>query len=311
MITYAGKGEEIPRFDKKTSVTIGNFDGVHLGHQELIRRANAEADSRGLKTLVLSFFPHPLWIICPGKAPSLLTPFDVKQRILERYGVDILVAIEFSREFAGWTHHRFLQEILIKRLNCFRLVVGPDFRFGRNREGDIDFLRRSAPFGVDVVPPVVVEGEPVSSTRIRRLLKDGDVSGAARLLGRAYRLSGTVIRGDRRGHKLGFPTANLDPVPRSLVPKKGTYLTRTLLDGGGCYTSVTNIGINPTFGDSKSMRVETHLIEFQGDLLEKDISIEFIERIRDEMRFSSSKELISQIKQDVLYAMRVCEVVNR
>lgn len=311
MITYAGKGDEIPRFHQETSVTIGNFDGVHLGHQELIRRARTKALEKGWQTLVLSFFPHPLWVICPKKAPSLLTPFDVKQRILERYGVDIFVAIEFSHEFARWAHTMFLEEILVGRLKCGHLVIGPDFRFGKDRMGDVDFLKENAPFSVEEVPPVVVNGEPVSSTRIRRLLKDGDVSEAADLLGRAYRLSGTVVRGDQRGRKLGFPTANLSPVPRSLVPKRGTYLTRTLLNGGGCYASVTNIGRNPTFGESGGTRVETHLIGFEGDLLGSRISIEFIERIRDEMRFSSPAELVSQIEQDVLYAMRVCEMVNQ
>ncbi len=310
MITYAVKGEEIPRFNQETSVTIGNFDGIHLGHQELIRRARTKALEKGWQTLVLSFFPHPLWVICPKKAPPLLTPFDVKQRLMERYGVDIFVAIEFSREFAQWTHVRFLEEILMERLRCGHLVIGPDFRFGRGREGDVEFLKEHAPFSVEEFPPVVVDDEPVSSTRIRRLLRDGDVSKAAVLLGRPYRLSGTVIRGEQRGRRLGFPTANLMPVPRSLVPKRGTYLTRTLLNGRGCYTSVTNIGKNPTFGESEVMRVETHLIGFEGDLLGVRISIEFIERIRDEMRFSSPAELVAQIEQDVLYAMRVCDMVN-
>ncbi len=312
MITYAGRGEEIPRLFERTSVTIGNFDGVHLGHQELIRRARAGAEREGGKTLLLSFFPHPLWVICPDKAPPLLTPFHVKRKILERYGVDIFVAIEFSREFASWTRDRFLQEILVDRLNCVHLVVGPDFRFGKGRKGDLSFLKENAPFSVEAVPPVVVGGEPVSSTRIRRLLlEEGDVSAAGELLGRAYRLSGTVVKGDSRGRRLGFPTANLEPVPRSLVPKRGTYLTRTLLNGGGCYTSVTNVGKNPTFGESERIRVETHLIGFEGDILGREISVEFIERIRDEMRFHSPEELVSQIKQDVLYAMRVCEAVGR
>ena len=311
MITYAGKGEEITGFSGSNSVTIGNFDGVHLGHQELIARARAKSDEVGCKTLVLSFFPHPLWVICPDKAPPLLTPFHVKKRILEMYGVDIFVAIEFSREFAGWTHHRFLEEILVERLRCVHLVVGPDFRFGKGRAGDIEFLKNNAPFTVEVVQPVLVRGEPVSSTRIRKLLMDeGDVSLAAELLGRAYRLSGRVVKGDSRGHELGFPTANLEPVSRSLVPKRGTYLTRTLLNGEGCYPSVTNIGKNPTFGEREGLRVETHLIGFDGDLLDKEISVEFIERIRDEMRFGSPEELVSQIREDVLYAMRVCEAVH-
>ena len=310
MITYAGKGEDIPLFHQETSVTIGNFDGVHLGHQELIRRARKKAQEKGCKTLVLSFFPHPLWVICPQKAPPLLTPFHVKRKILERYGVDIFVAIEFSREFSSWSHQRFLEEILVERLKTVHLVVGPDFRFGKGRKGDIGFLKGHAPFSVEEVPPVVVKGEPVSSTRIRHLLRDeGQVALAAELLGRPYRLSGMVIKGDGRGRELGFPTANLEPVPRSLIPKRGTYLTKTLFNGG-CYPSVTNIGKNPTFGESERLRVETHLIGFEGDLVGRDISIEFVERIRDEMRFGSPQELVAQIKQDVLYAMRVCEAVG-
>jgi riboflavin kinase/FMN adenylyltransferase len=310
VITYSGKGTEIPHFNEETSVTIGNFDGVHLGHQQLIKRARQKAVEQGCKTLVLSFFPHPLWVICPKKAPPLLTPFEVKQRILERYGVDIFVAIEFSRKFANWSHERFLEEILIKRLKCLHLVIGPDFRFGKDRKGDISFLKRAANFQVEEVPPVVVKGKPVSSTRIRRLLLEhGNVSEAAELLGRHYRLFGKVKKGDQRGRKLGFPTANLEPVPRSLIPKRGTYLTKTLINGDICYTSVTNIGKNPTFGEVREYRVETHLIGFEGDLLGQEISIEFVERIRDEMKFSSPDELISQIKSDVLYAMRVCEAV--
>jgi len=159
---------------------------------------------------------------------------------------------------------------------------------------------------------VVLKGEPVSSTRIRCILLEyGDVATASELLGRAYRLSGAVVKGERRGHKLGFPTANLEPLPMSLVPKRGTYLTRTLLDDGECYTSVTNIGKNPTFGESEGMRVETYLIGFEGELVGREISVEFIDRIRDEMKFNSPGELVSQIEQDVLYAMRVCEVVGR
>ena len=312
MITYAGKGTEIPHFNQPTSVTIGNFDGIHLGHQQLIKEARTKALEKGYKTLVLSFFPHPLWVICPQKAPPLLTPFEVKQRILERYGVDIFVAIEFSKEFASWSHERFVKEILTERLECEYLVIGPDFRFGKDRKGDINFLRKEAGFPVKVIPPVMVDGEPVSSTRIRRLLRDeGDVGRAAELLGRHYRLFGKVKKGDQRGRKLGFPTANLEPSPRSLIPKRGTYLTKTLLNRGGCYPSVTNIGKNPTFGETEETRVETHLIGFEGDLLGKEISIEFVERIRDEMRFSSPAELVAQIKEDVLYAMRVCEAVTQ
>lgn len=281
-------------------VTMGNFDGVHLGHQELLRKAVGRAKELGLPSIALSFYPHPLKVLNPSKAPPMLLPLDEKAKLFESFGLDYFLCIRFTQDFASLKAFAFVKEVLVESLGVKEVFIGGDFRFGRGREGDVRYLKDVGSrfdFFVRVVEPVVVEGQLVSSTRIRRLLIGGDVQGAWKLLGRPYKLIGKVVKGVGRGRKLGFPTANLDP-ENEVIPKEGVYSVGVEL-GDKVYPGAMSIGYNPTFNGEKDKKIEVYIIDFCNNLYNKRIGVLLFNRIRDEKKFSSPDLLSQQIKRDV------------
>ncbi len=271
-------------------VAIGTFDGVHLGHREVIRGADT----------VLTFDPHPLQVIHPEATPKLLSPFPVKRDLIASLGVEELVVIPFDREFAGRTHDDFADHVLVERLRATHVSVGENFRFGRGAKGDTDYLRARAEFETRVVPLVEVAGETVSSSRVRALVAAGEVARAAELLGAPFLLEGTVVPGDRRGRELGMPTANVVPDDRYACPGHGVYAAT--VDG---HPAAVNVGVRPTFETGRGLLVEAHLIDWSGDLYGRRIRIAFLDRLRGEKRFDSVDALVDQMWADVARAREI------
>lgn len=302
-------------YGSPTVLTIGNFDGVHIGHQELIRRAVQKARAFGVPSVVFTFEPHPLMVLRPELKLKRLFDVDDRREQFEKLGVDILVVEPFSRSFSQLTPEKFLIENVIRPFQPRAVVVGYDFSFGANRSGGIDFLNSHAAsgsahtkiFDVEVVPPVKIEigGQPtiVSSTRIRQAIGDGHPEVARKLLGRPYMLRGMVRKGAGRGRTIGFPTANIEPTVESGV-KPGVYAAIAKVRGRSLVAMV-NIGTNPTFEGSHSvtMHIEAHLPQYdglkEGELYGETIELGFIERIRDEKKFSGVDELVTQIRADI------------
>ncbi|MBW1999150.1 MAG: bifunctional riboflavin kinase/FAD synthetase [Deltaproteobacteria bacterium] len=285
--------EKIEHPLKNPVLTIGNFDGVHRGHLELFHKTRERAKAIGGESAVMTFEPHPVRVMKPGNGPPLITPTQQKLELIAGAGIDMILCIPFTREFASISAQDFVEKILVQKIGIREIVVGYDYTFGYGRQGDIALLRemgRRLGFAVHVVPPVYVGDKLVSSTSIRKLVQEGRVSEAEIFLGRHYQICGTVIKGAGRGAKLlGIPTANLRLVDE-LIPKRGVYAATVLLEDG-VYDGVTNIGYNPTFGGKNPLSVETHLLDFSGDLLGKTIRINFVHRLRDERSFESVEEL--------------------
>lgn len=295
--------EVAPKRD--TLLTIGVFDGIHLGHKYLIARLIERAKNENLLSGVVTFKEHPRQLISPENRPRLLASLDERIKLLKDEGVDFAVALSFTPELANLTAREFVG-LLRKHLKMRGLIIGPDFALGRNREGNIDRLRRLGEemgFTVTAIPPVKLKGETVSSTTIRKALADGDMRKVSNFLGRAFYLQGEVISGVSRGHKLGFPTANLEVDTLQAVPPDGVYATRTRTSGE-VYKSVTNIGWRPTF-QGKERTIETYLIDYSGDLYGKELKVDIIERLRGEKRFKGAEELKKQIAEDIKEARRV------
>lgn len=290
-------------------VTIGNFDGVHLGHQRIIELAIQKARAGGRLAVGYTFRPHPRLALKPGAKIELLTTYDQKLEKLAACGLDAVVEEPFSREFSTFTPEAFFHEVLLKRINASAIVVGYDFAFGGDRKGQLEQLRQLCDrSGVElsVVEPQRVDAEIVSSSRIRQHLLRSEVEIAHQYLGQPFTYRGIVLRGDGRGRKIGFPTANLIPEGQLLLPY-GVYATRTLLEGRSVI-SVTNIGVRPTFAKDSELPpavVETHLIGESLDLYGSRIEVEFWGFLRPEKRFSGVDELVSQIGQDVESARRL------
>lgn len=293
--------------ERETILTIGAFDGVHRGHQALISRAVARARATGRVSGVLTFHPHPAVVLAPQRAPDYLTTPGEKMALLERLGLDLAVLLTFDEQMARTTAREFV-EMVSWHLRLRELWVGVDFALGRNREGDVDYLRRLGQelgYQVHVMEPLVVEGQAVSSSRIRRLLREGDIREASRLLGRYPSLSGEVVVGARRGHSLGFPTANLEVRPERAVPADGVYAVFAVL-GKERHAAVANVGVRPTF-DNGQRTVETYILDFEGDIYGCDLVVEFVSRLRSERRFESIEDLIEQIGQDSEMARRILQ----
>lgn len=280
-------------------VTLGNFDGVHLGHQAIFKQVSAWAMGVGGTSVTFTFEPHPLKVLAPQRSPKLLCTFREKMEQIEASGMDVVICAKFTPEFASQNPDDFVREVLVGTVGVRDLFVGHDYAFGKDRQGDIEFLRAAGArhgFGVHVVGPIKVEGILVSSTKIRQLVMDGEVCLASKLLGRPYSIEGSVIPGHSRGRELGFPTANIT-TPNELPPKEGVYAVTVHIEGK-VYHGAANIGKNPTFGDDKPS-YEVHLLDFDEDLYGKFIKIKFIKRVRDEFRFKSVDELVKQIHKDV------------
>jgi riboflavin kinase/FMN adenylyltransferase len=291
-------------------LTIGNFDGVHKGHLALFDKVKERAKAIGGQSVVMTFEPHPLKVMRPADGPRLITHTGQKLELIEKAGIDIIVCVSFDREFAAIPARDFIENILVQKIGIKEIVVGYDYTFGHNREGDINLLREignKRGFVVHLVGPIQIDQTLVSSTSIRRMIQEGRLAEAKVLLGRDFEVQGTVVKGHNRGGRLlGFPTANLNP-HGELLPKRGVYAVKLVVDDV-LYNGVTNVGYNPTFGDT-GLTVETHVLGYSGDLLGKTIKVRFIERLRDEKTFKSLEELSDQIAQDIAHAKEVFRAV--
>ena len=298
----------IPR-DQGTVVTVGTFDGVHRGHWEVLLEIRRRALATGRRSVLLTFDPHPLRIVRPGQAPPLLTTPVEKKEILAESGLDYAVFLAFTPELSRYEPRRFVTEVLVGRLGVQELVIGHDHGFGRGRSGDAETLRQIGQelgFGVDVVPPVMVNGQPISSSAIRAALQAGDAPAAARALGRPYSVRGLVVRGDGRGRQLGFPTANLAVASsEKLIPAAGIYAIRGITRAGS-FGGALHLGPRPTFVGSPPT-IELHLLGFDGDLYGEEIRVDFVRRLRDVRPFDSVAALVAQMREDVEDARRVLE----
>lgn len=293
--------QDLPRSLKYPVMTIGVFDGVHLGHQTILRRLAERTRERQGTSLLLTFTPHPQKIISPPDAPALLLTSRQKETILREQDIDILVRLPFTRELSLRTPAEFAREVLANH-GIREIHVGSNFRFGHGRSGDFRLLQslgQNLGFEVYEVPQVCFRRIPISSTRVRALLKEGRVAFARRLLNRSYQISGIVVRGAARGVELGFPTANLD-AENELIPAHGVYAGRAYANGVA-YVSVTNIGFRPTLHQQREGRpvVETHLLDFSGDLYGKFLKLDFCLRLRPERKFESVGALQKQIARDI------------
>jgi riboflavin kinase/FMN adenylyltransferase len=284
-------------------VTIGNFDGVHRGHQALVSAAVAQARAVGGLAVVLTFDPHPARLLSPQRAPASLTTRAQKEELLAGLGVDRLAVLPFDTEMARRSPEAFARDVLAGAIGARHVVVGESFRFGHRREGDVRLLvalgdRLS--FGTRAVPPVLEEGVPVSSSRIRDALARGEVRAARGLLGRAYYVDARVVRGDGRGRRIGVPTANLEP-ENEILPAWGVYTARCRVEGEEWRPAVVNLGERPTFGGGP-VALEAHLLDFDGDLYGARVRLAFHERLRGEQRFDGPERLVARILQDVAEA---------
>jgi phosphoribosyl 1,2-cyclic phosphate phosphodiesterase len=287
-------------------VAIGNFDGIHLGHQEVLRFAIARAKESGAVSTAVTFEPPPLKVLKPEAAPPRISTNQQRMDWFGAVGMEAAVVLPFTQELAGLTPEEFVEQILVRQLGVRSVVVGDNFRFGHGKAGDVGFLRELGMrlgFEVVVHTPVVLDGNVVSSTLVRKLVANGDVRGAARLLGRPFALTGEVVSGTGTGKKFTFPTLNLK-AEQELLPARGVYITRTVLDGeSSSHRSVTNVGVRPTFNGS-GLSVETHLLDYSGNFAPKRIEVRFWKRLREEKKFSGPEELKTQIAKDIAAANR-------
>lgn len=300
------KGINNLRYPLKGSVsTVGVFDGVHVGHRKILREVAASAKKRGLKSVVMTFYPHPVKILNPGsKIPSLIS-LDHRIKLIEDCGIDILIIVKFTLFFAAVSAESFARSVLLKKLGTRYFYVGKNFYFGRKGkagEKELIAIAKRLGFGVRVLSPVKISGNVVSSSIIRRLIIDGDLKNAARLLGRPVSILGTVVRGARIARVLGYPTANINP-HHEVVPKVGVYAVKVKV-GRQFYKGVLNIGFRPTFFSSrdKEPEIEVHIFGFHKRIYGRDIEIFFVKKLRVERRFSNTKKLVEQIKKDALMA---------
>jgi riboflavin kinase / FMN adenylyltransferase len=293
-------GTDNAEIQRPTVLTLGVFDGLHLGHQLIMRTVVERARATGAVPTVITFDPHPRAVLHPESAPPLLQTLDQKVEGFGVMGIEQTIVIRFDREFSQIRAEDFLRDVVKDRLHAKEVYLGYGFAFGHNREGNIELLRRVSEglgFIADEVPEVQIRSQRVSSSRVRRLLAEGKVNLARRLLGRPYGVEGPVERGAERGARLGFPTANLHPRNR-VIPRNGVYVTGTLIDGQW-RRSVTNVGVRPTFGGDSEPSVETFVMDWAGDLYGDVVRVRFLHRLRDELKFKSVEELTAQIQKDV------------
>jgi riboflavin kinase/FMN adenylyltransferase len=280
-------------------LTIGNYDGLHLGHGKIIERIREKARELNGTSMLMTFHPHPLTILKPDKFIGLITPLHVKQRLIEETGIDILFVIPFTDEFRLITSETFVDNLLVQKLGIKGLIVGYDFKFGKEGKGNVEYLASlSTEYGFffEIQGVITLDGEKVGSNRIRKMIQEGNVGKAALHLGRPYMIEGTVVKGDGRGRTIGFPTVNLK-TDFPLIPKRGVYITHGEVDGKR-FPAVTNIGYNPTFA-GQSFTIETYILDFSQDLYGRNIALYFLERVRDEVKFSNVDDLKERIWKDV------------
>lgn len=295
-------GLEAVQRDDRAVVTVGTFDGVHLAHRAILEYVMERARTQQGRSTVVTFDPHPRSVL-QGKEVPLLTTVRERGDVLEAMGLERLVVVTFTQDFARLRPEEYVEEVLVSRVGVQEMVVGYDHHFGRGGEGDTDLLKQLGGrygFEVDIIPPQVVDEETVSSSQIRRLLiEDGDVDAAGKRLGRPYQLEGTIVRGDGRGKQIGFPTANLVPVDaRKVVPRVGVYAVQVERPSAGeQYRGMMNIGVRPTF-EGTHKQLEVHLFDFDDELYGETLRVAFVERIRDEQKFDGVDELVAQLRRD-------------
>ncbi|MBJ6724097.1 bifunctional riboflavin kinase/FAD synthetase [Geomesophilobacter sediminis] len=304
MIIYR-KIEDIAEKLRRPVVTIGNFDGVHLGHRAIFRRVKEVARAFDGVSVVVTFVPHPLQVLRPQVGVRLITCPKQKERLLEASGIDCLVEIPFDQEFAALSAPEFVKQVLVDRIGMEHLVIGYDYAFGRGREGDVKLLQKLGEkyeYSVEVMQPVSDGSTIYSSTAVRNMVAEGDVGGVVSVLGRHYCITGSVVPGHHRGRGLGFPTANLE-TEMELYPAAGVYAVKAKVDGS-VYDGACNIGTNPTFGND-NVTMEVFLFDFEGDLYGREMSVYFVERLRGEKRFSDLEALKDAIAADVRRAKEI------
>jgi len=297
--------QTVQRKLKNPAITIGNFDGVHKGHQALFQRVKQLAEELNGESVVVTFDPHPLEVLFPAKAPSFITSHRHKLDLIASCGIDATIVIPFDHKFSGMSAREFVEVLLVEKIGAKAIVVGHDYRFGHGREGDIAFLKQLGEqygFQVQTVSGLRVNDTVVSSTAIRQMIVSGNIKEANRLLGRFFEVSGVVIAGRKRGVSLGFPTANIR-MPAITSPRTGVYAVQAEVEGK-TYGGAANLGYNPTFGDT-DLSLEAHLFDFDQDIYGKTITVRFIDRLRDELRFSGPAELAVQIRKDVDTAKKI------
>jgi riboflavin kinase/FMN adenylyltransferase len=289
------------KFNRNNVVTTGTFDGVHLGHKQVIDSLISSAKELNGESTILTFFPHPRIVLQQNTELKLLNELEEKIQLLEKSGVDNLVIIPFTKEFSRLTSMSFVRDILVDKLETKKLIIGYDHHFGRNREGSFKHLKEFGPmygFDVEEIPVKDVDKVNISSTKIRKALEEGNVNKAAALLGYNYLLSGKVVKGKQIGKSLGFPTANIKvDNDYKLIPLKGVYAVQVEIDGA-VHKGMLNIGVRPTFETDQSVSIEVNIFDFDNDLYGKIVKIIFAERIREEKTFESSGDLITQLRKD-------------
>ncbi|MBI1932177.1 MAG: bifunctional riboflavin kinase/FAD synthetase [Ignavibacteriales bacterium] len=293
--------------------TIGTFDGLHIGHQKIIKLLMEKSKQLNLKSVVITFYPHPRVVLGDRNDIKLLTPIEEKVKLFENFGIDFLLVVPFSKEFAKKTYQEFLNEIVIDKVKAKFLIIGYDHKFGKNREGDITKLKeylKEKDLDMMIVGPEKIEENAASSTKIREALKSNNLDFANKMLGHYYFIEGVVVEGAKRGRTIGYPTANLKPSENNkLVPPNGVYFVRIKYDQKQ-YFGVANIGLRPTFNNVKEPITEVYIFDFNKDIYGENICIEFIKKIRDEVKFNTIEELEIQIKKDVEYSKSLISKTN-
>ena len=289
---------------RDTWLTIGTFDGVHLGHQEIVRKLVTKAHTSGSRAVVLTFYPHPAVVIGKRQNPSYLTTPEERAELLGELGIDVVVTLPFTPPIAAISAPDFVA-LLKSHIGMQHLMVGPDFALGHNRVGDINYLKemgKKFDYTLSTIAPVEIQGQVVSSSRIRAALRDGEIDQANYLLGHPYFVKGQVVPGDGRGHTIGIPTANLSIWVERAFPKSGVYVSKTQVNGKS-YGSVTNVGTRPTFStEHEQLQIESHLLNFEGQIYGLEIRLEFVSHLRDEQRFPNVDALVDQIQHDIAQA---------
>ncbi len=306
MIVARSVGEIVR--DTKSVVTVGTFDGVHRAHQEIVREVVFRAKRNEGRSVVVTFDPHPKEVVASKRGPvQLLTTMDERIELLKQQHIDVLAIVPFTYEFSQQSSHEFYEGFVVGVIGVSEVVVGYDHMFGRNREGDIEELVRMGQrynFSVFALHPFSVDGEVVSSTRVRKAIHDGDIVHASMLLGHDYAFSGIVVVGDRRGRTIGYPTANIRPESgKKLIPGKGVYLVGVEIDGKHFF-GMMNIGVRPTLTSGLQETIEVHVFDFSQDIYGKRVTVSFLRKLRDEQKFASLQDLINQLGNDKAQSLR-------
>lgn len=286
--------------DKKIAITIGNFDGVHCGHREILKRVKSECDNKNLTLVVITFVPHPIQILAP-RSNFLLNTYDERRELFKEIGIEVLLELEFSRDFSTMQPDSFMDKYILQANNVEIFYIGHDFAFGANKKGNHEFIKSFCDgrnVAVTVLDKYLDSNQDVSSSCVREALDSGDIEKANSFLGRNFFVTGRVIKGEGRGRQIGVPTANLDYPEARKIPTKGVYVSKCTV-GKNIWHSITNVGNNPTFNDTTKLFVETHIFDFDNDIYGEEIKVEFLHKLRDEAKFSGVNELIKQIKSDI------------